>query len=501
MKKVLFLFACLVVAAGASAQKGKSTTAQKIQEFDAYIEAARKAWGAPGLAVAVVKDNQVIFKKGYGTRELGKNEPVDTQTLFACASTTKAMTAACIGMLVDEGKINWNDPVVKYLPDFQLYDPYVTRELKVRDLLIHDSGVGNADFLWGTMTIPADEVIRRLSLVKPTYSLRSSFIYQNIFYLVAGKVIEKVSGQPWEEFIRKRIFTPLGMTRTVPMFKYVKDPNRAKPHFKVEGSLVMIDDDTADEIAPAGAVWSSIDDISLWMLCMLDSSKYAGGRLLQPNTWREMFKPQTLVPPNEFYPTMQIIKPNWTTYGRGWFQHDYKGQKINYHTGSLAGAVAIHAQLPDEHLGIYVYGNADHAEVRHALVYKAFDLFALGGNRDWSSEFLTLYTGIRSKADKAGKDFEALRVANTSASLPLTDYAGKYTDPLYGEVEVTVAGKGLTFSINHFANATLEHWHFDTFYGSYDKKWYGKVKAVFTLNASGKVEGLDFDGLTFRKEN
>ena len=232
---------------------------------------------------------------------------------------------------------------------------------------------------------------------------------------------------------------------------------------------------------------------------MLDSGKYAGGRLLKPRTWKEMFKPQTIVPPNEFYPTMQLLKPNWTTYGLGWFQHDYKGKKINFHTGSLAGEVAIHAQIPEEKVGIYVFANFDHTEVRHALVYKAFDLFALGGNRDWSTEFKKLYAGIGEKTEKVQKDFEANRIPNTTPSLLLQDYAGKYEDPLYGEVEVTVDEKNLIVNLNHFAKATVEHWHYDTFYGPYERRWHGKAKAVFNLNAAGKVEKLNFDGMEFSR--
>jgi CubicO group peptidase (beta-lactamase class C family) len=502
MKKIIVVSLCLFWAMTSLAQKKQEQSyAKQIQEFDKYIDTGMKQWQVTGLSVVVVKDGKVIFKKGYGNKELGKINPVDTRTLFSCGSTTKAMTATCMGMLVDEGKVNWNDPVVKYVPDFQLYDPFVTRELKIRDLFIHDSGVGNADFLWGSMNISSDEILKKMSLVKPSYSLRSSFIYQNIFYLVAGKVIEKVSGQPWDDFIRKRIFTPLSMNRTVPMLKYVKDANQTRPMMKVNGTMTVIEDMSPDAIAPAGAVWSCADDISQWVLCMLDSSKYSGGRLLQPATWTEMFKPQTIVPESQFYPTMQLIKPNWTTYGLAWFQHDYKGKKINYHTGSLPGATAINAQLPDENMGIYVFGNTDHAELRHALVYKAFDLFALGGNRDWSSDFLKLYTDIQQKGEKVQKDFEANHVANTSPSLPLQDYSGKYTDPLCGEVEVSVTDKSLTFNLNNVVKATLPHWHFDTFYGTHDKGWFGKASAVFSLSASGKVEKLNFDGMEFKKAN
>jgi CubicO group peptidase (beta-lactamase class C family) len=426
---------------------------------------------------------------------------VDAQTLFSIGSTTKAMTAACMGMLVDEGKLKWDDAVVTYLPEFQLYDPFVTREIRIRDLFIHDTGLGNADFLWSIMNVPSDEILRKMRDVKPSYSLRSSFIYQNIFYVAAGKVIEKVSGQPWSQFIQTRIFQKLGMTRTVPFLRDIKDANQTKPHYKIEGKITVITHTNADEVGPAGSVWSSIEDMAKWTNCMLDSSKYNGGRLLSAKTWKEMFTPQVLVPPNQFYPTQALLKPNWTTYGLGWFQHDYKGKKVNFHTGSLAGATAIHAQLPDDGLAIYVLGNYDHAEVRHALVYKAFDHFALGGSRDWSSEFLKLYQNIQAGADKEELQFEAKRVADTKPSLDLAAYAGVYSDPLYGDVIITVDGRDLVAEVNHFVKARFSHWHFDTFRGWYDKKWYGKANANFSIGADGQISRLNFDGLEFRRKD
>ncbi|MBX7127258.1 MAG: serine hydrolase [Cyclobacteriaceae bacterium] len=497
MKKLFLLLFLLPF--GLLAQKKGDDLAAKIKAFDQYVEAGRNQWMVPGMAVTVVKDGKVLLSKGYGVRSLGQSEPVDSKTLFACASTTKAMTAALMGMLVDEGKVNWNDPVIKHYPGFKLYDPYMTREVKIRDLFTHNAGMGNADFLWSLMRIPSDEVLRIFGEVKPTYSLRSSFIYQNIMYLVAGKVIENVSGKPWEVLIRERIFTPLGMSRSVPMRKDVTDPNQTGAHYLVDGKIMNITHSSCDNVGPAGSVWSCADDINKWMMAMLDSSKYAGGRLLKPATWAEMFKPQTLVPLSEFYPTMQILKPNWTSYGLGWFQHDYKGRKINYHTGSLAGAIAMHAQLPDEKLGIYIFGNFDHAELRHALVYKAFDVFALGGNRDWSTEFKKLYDGITVASEKPEKDFEAARVANTQPSHALEAYAGTYTDALFGTLVITQEGNQLAIDANNFLKAKLSHWHYDTFRGPFEKAWYGKVNAVFSTGADGKIKSVNIEGMDFRK--
>lgn len=497
--KHLLLVSFALIALTALGQKKTTGPDKRVAELDAYIQKAARDWNVPGLAVSVVQNNNVLLAKGYGTRDKASGAPVNEETLFACASTTKAMTAVCMGMLVDEGKLSWDDRVQQYLPEFILHDPYVTRELRVRDLFIHNSGVGNADFLWSLMDVPTETILKKMRDVEPEYSFRSSFIYQNILYIAAGEVIHKVSGKRWEDFIRERIFSPLGMTRTASMRKLAIDQNMTVPHDRIEGTIQPIGYTKDDAVGPAGSVWSSIDDMSKWMRCMLDSSKYSGGRLLSAKTWTEVFRPQTLVPASEFYPTMEILKPNWMSYGLGWFQHDYKGHKINYHTGSLAGLVAIHAQLPDEKLGIYVFGNLDHAEVRHALVYKTFDLFALGGSRDWSSEFKTLYDGLRKKSEQAQNEFESKRVTGTKPTWPLEDYAGTYTDPLYGEVIVTLQGKNLSISMNNTISATLEHWHYETFRGWFDKKWYGKVNATFELGGDGKIQALNLMGIVLKR--
>ena len=505
MKKQLLFLACLASAFGTQplAAQSKKNATDPVACYDAYVQQAVQEWHVPGLTVTVVKDGKTLFKKGYGVRVLGKPEPVDTQTLFAMASTTKAMTAACLGILVDEGKLRWDDPVTNYLPDFQLYDPAVTREVRVRDLLLHNTGVGNADVLLFAMQIPQDEVLHRMRLVKPSYSFRSGFIYQNIMYLAAGKVIEKVSGVPWDVFIRTRIFEPLGMKRTKALFKQVTDANRAKPHVDIKDTVRLVDspmeEGLVDVGGPAGSVWTCSDDVAAWMQCMLDSGRYHDGgaankTLLKPATWAELFKPQTIVTDAEFYPTQQLTKPVWKTYALGWFQHDYRGHRINFHTGSLTGMIAIHGQLPDQKLAVYIQGNLDHAELRHALMYRAFDEFGLGLSRDWSTDFQKLYGGIKQKAKLAERKADSTRVLNTKPSLPLTAYVGSYTDPLYGKADVTLQDGKLRLSLNNVMTGKLDHWNFDTFRLNYDQFWYGHDPVSFLLNTQGKVASLRWSG-------
>jgi len=485
----------------AQAQTSKTSRNNKdtVAIFDAYVQKAVKDWNIPGLAIMVVKNNEVVFKKTYGVKSLETNTPVTNETYFACASTTKAMTATAMGILVDQGKVSWDDPVIKYLPNFRLYEPYVTTQIRVRDLFLHNSGVGNTDYLWGMNILSGDEVIDRMQLVKPSYSFRSSFIYQNIFYHIAGKVIEKVSGETWADFVTAHIFKPLGMNRTVPLLSRIQDDNISQAHFTIDGKVKKITRDTADRVGAAGSVYSTIDDISLWVKCMIDSSKYAGGRLVSPATWKTLLKPQTFVTEDGFYPTAQLTKPNFTTYALGWFQQDYKGQKLNFHTGSLAGEIAIHGQMPALKTGVYVFANLDHAEARHALMFKAMDMFAVGGDTDWSTEFLKLYGDIKEKAKNAEKEQEAQRVLNTKPSLALDAYVGLYEDPLYGAINIANNNGVLQASNIKLGTGNLSHFNFDTFMIEWDQKWQGKTGVQFILNNVGKVSKVDFDGIELTK--
>ena len=472
------------------------------RELDAYAARAVRDWGVVGLSMAVVKDGRVAFAKGYGVRELGKPAPVDTATLFAVGSTTKAMTAAALGMMVDAGKLGWDDPLTAHLPGFQMADPYVTREVTVRDALTHRAGLGNADFLWYGAEHAAPEVVRRARLVPPAYSLRSSFIYQNVMYAVAGSALAAVAGAPWEEVMRSRIFAPLGMAGTVPTLAAAAGrPNVAAPHFLFGDTARVIRNATVDAVAPAGSVWSSAADMAKWIRCMLDSGRAPDGRpLLRPGTWAELLRPQTIVTAAGFYPTARLTRPHWTTYGLGWFQHDYAGRKVDFHTGSIDGMVAIVALVPDERLGLVVLANTDHAELRHALMYRAIDLYLGNAPRDWSAELRALYAGLDARADSARRAAEARRVPGTRPSLPLEKYAGTYADSLRGSVTVTAEGGVLRLRAGAESSAaTLEHWHYDAFRVRWDDAWRGTGMVTFTIGAAGEPDRMEMGGATLRR--
>ena len=479
-------------------------SAQSIEDFttqmDAYATQAVKDWQVPGLAMVVVKDGEVLFSKGYGVSTIGQIEKVDPKTLFLCASTTKAFTALGVGLLVDAGKLKWDDRVIDHLPNFQLFDPYVTREVRVRDLLCHRAGLGNADFLWTMQQYSSEEIIKRMRLIPPAYSFRAGYTYQNLMYLVAGKLIEHISGMDWGAFMKMHIYQPLDMQHTVPYLRETKGKAQlASPHYLIDGKVELIQHTQADEIGPAGSMWSNVSDMAKWLNFLIDSTKVEGKRMLKENTYLELFRPHTLIPKERFYSSSRFTKPHWTSYALGWFQHDYHGRQVDFHTGSLAGMVAIAGLIREEKIGIYIMANLDHAELRHALMYKAFDLLLGVESGDWSRKLLEFQEADKIKTDAEELVLESSRKLDTHASLPMSSYAGKYEHPLWGEVRVDTTEEALKLFFSEQNVLTATHWQLDAFRGSWNKAWYGKSLINFNVNAMGLITELEMWGMTFTK--
>jgi CubicO group peptidase (beta-lactamase class C family) len=482
-----------------------------LQGLDRYVQRAVRDWEATGLAIAVVRDGELLFAKGYGTRLQGADSAVDAHTRFSIGSTTKAMTAAALGMLVDEGRLAWDDPVTRHLPWFTLRDPWVTRELTVRDLLTHRAGLGNADFLWYERPVTTREALDKLALLTPAYSMRSSFVYQNLMYAAAGEVVAAVSGMPWTEFMRTRIFRPLGMQETVPLLSEIAgQPNVARPHDRVEGTIVPIENASVDPVAAAGSVWSSVSDMSRWLRFLLAGGVTENGtRLLTQATVDALFTPQSFVTSAQFYPTQLLTRPHWMTYGLGWFQQDYRGEKLDFHTGSIDGMVAIAGLVRDHDIGVYVLANRDHVEVRHALMLHVLDLLldeatsasapSGGAPRDWSRELKSLYDSLGTAAEQAAAASRATRVTGTKPSLALTAYVGRYADPLFGELVITATPSGLRADVGPGQPAAVEHWQYDTFRLAFDAKWRGATMATFVLGADGTPTVVRMDGVELRR--
>ncbi|UCC71472.1 MAG: serine hydrolase [Gemmatimonadota bacterium] len=494
-----FLLVAPTMAAAQTASDG-----HPLAGFDAYVEQAVHDWDVPGLAIAVVKDDSVVFAKGYGVRALGSNAPVDLHTLFANASTTKAFTAMAVAMMVDEGVLGWDDPVSDHLPTFILYDPYVTREVTVRDLLTHRIGFGDPFYLWYGVDLDYQEMVRRLRDVEPQSSFRARYAYNNVSYATAGIIAGQSNGTSWDELVQQRILGPLGMSETVTQKLALSGrDNVAHPHDYVDDSLQVIPDDgigLVDPIGPAGSMYSSVANMTEWLRFLLNEGRVGDEQLVSDAAFAELFRPQVIVPADRFYPTARLTQPHFTAYGLGWFLQDYRGEFVAFHTGSIDGTVAIVGLIPEHELGVVVFANRDHAELRHALMFRLFDAYLGEPQRDWSAEMREMYEELAARGEERLAQLEAGRVHGTTPTLPLDEYAGVYAGNPYGSVEVRFEGGSLVMERSEFLTADLSHWHYDTFRAHWRNRWIDPGLVSFHLGSDGEVASLEFFGMSLAKE-
>ena len=474
----------------------------KSKKLNAMIEEGMKEWQIPGLSAVVVKNGKVVFKKTYGVKDIETKEPVDDNTLFSMASTTKALIALSLGILVDQNKISWEDEVIDHLPSFKLSDPYITANARVIDLLTHNLGIENTDLLWVINNLSTAETINKFKYAKITYPLRGGFTYQNIMYAVAGELIEALSGQHWTVFVENEILKPLEMTRTqTKSIDIIKAGNYTTPHFNdLDDGIVKVDYTFSDQIGAAGMVWSTTNDVSNYLTFLVNDGIFKGDTIIQPATFQYLFKPHSILKENDVYPTNKLTKPKWNTYGLGWFQQDYRGNKLDFHTGSLSGLIAITGIIHDKDMAVYVFANLDHAELRHAIMYKAIDLFAFDDDsRDWHKEVFDLYAGLKNESSKALRKRNEERVVGTSITLDLDQYSGVYKNEMLGEAVVSVVDGQLHIDFNNFSFYKTEHWHYNTFITNLDLKLLERVLINFNLNNIGKINALDYLGKKFVK--
>jgi CubicO group peptidase (beta-lactamase class C family) len=473
----------LTLCVPANAQIGN----EPVKGLDAYVQKALKEWDAPGLALAIVKDHKVIYARGYGVREMGKPDPVNERTMFAVASTTKAMTAACLGMLVDEGKLKWDDKATQYLPGFQLYDPYVTRELTVRDLITHRSGLSRGDLIWYASPYDRKEVIRRVRFLEPSWSFRSRYGYQNILYIAAGGVIETVSGKTWDDFIKERLFTPLGMTSSnTSITALAGRENVATPHTYLDGRLVTIPWRNVDNVGPAGSVNSNAYEMAQWVRLNLNKGVFEGKRIVSEKVLEEMQSPQTIIPLDSLTKAL-TPSTHFLTYGLGWILMDYHGRKVVRHDGALDGMRTRVAMMPEENTGVVLITNQTRTSILTALMYRIFDSFLGVKERDWSAEFLKSVKDQEQRAKENEQKRIAERSPNTTPSLALDQYAGTYENEMYGTITVSVENGKLVAALNPSYTGDLSHWHYDAFQISWRDKSLGKSFFNFSLKFNGKV--------------
>ncbi|WP_158501833.1 serine hydrolase [Vitiosangium sp. GDMCC 1.1324] len=473
--------------------------AAPLKGLDTYANGAIHDWNVPGLAITVVKDGKVVLSKGYGVRKVGEPAPVDEHTLFAIGSISKSFTAMALGMLVDEGKLSWDDPVSRYLPYLQLYDPYVTRELTIRDLLTHRSGLPDVSggILWYGSDYNREEVLKRIVHIKPVSSFRSTFAYQNVMYMAAGEVVHAVSGKSWDDFIRERIFTPLGMDESNSLYRDLqKSKNLAMPHVRLEGKSVAIEYRDSDNIGPAGSIVSSVNDMARYMQLLLAEGTSQGKKLYSDKVARELFTPQMLVPnPPSPRPELKSLDARFRAYGFGWFLRDYRGRKIISHTGGMDGMAAVVILVPEENLGITVLSHQD-GGIFNAMAYRILDAYLGAPPTDWARIALKFRTEGEQKEKEAEAAQVAARTQGTKPSLELGRYAGKYRDRMYGDLSIANENGRLVLRFSHSPafTADLEHWQYDTFRTHWrDPMGFPQGFMTFSFDSGGKIRGFTFD--------
>ena len=452
---MLRFVACLGFAAGSTV--AATPDPLKSLNLDRLVERTMAAYQVPGIAVGIVKDGKLVFAKGYGVRELGLPGKVDADTLFGIASNTKAFTTAALAILVDEGKLHWDDKVIDYLPEFRLYDAYVTREFTIRDLVTHRSGLGlgagdllffpNSDFT-------TKDIIHALRYLKPVSGFRAEYAYDNNLYVVAGELIPAITGQTWADFVTTRILAPLNMAPCVALPQRVTDhSNQASPHALVEGKVVAVTPDDTSVGAPAGAIQCNVAGLAKWQLTQLGHGQANGGpRIFSEAQSELMWTPQTIVPPGR---RRTLSRTHFGAYGLGWFLEDFNGYKRVFHSGGLGGMVTYQSLVPELNLGVIVLTNAEEGEAYMTIGLAITDAYTGGPRRDW----VKLVQGLKADETREQAESDAKRKPVPAAGvdlakLDLASFVGTFNDPWRGEATITQGNGGLTLTFSHTKELT-----------------------------------------------
>lgn len=491
---------------------GADAARKELEGYDQLVQGMIDAWRVPGLAIAIVKDGEVIYQKGFGFRDREKKLPVTEDTVFAIGSSTKAFTTFIMGTLVDEGKLDWDKPVSNFLPGFKLYDRTATELMTPRDLVTHRSGLPRHDLSWYNATdLSRKELVERLPYMKPTYTLRERFQYNNFMFLTAGYLVEQVTGKSWEDNVRERIFGPLGMTGANFSVKdSQKAPDFALPYVEEKDeSIKLIPFRTITNMGPAGSINASARDMAKWVQIHLSGGKASGGKLgdrqiIGTATLADIHSPHMVI--DQAVERPELSQPS---YGMGWFIDTYRGHQRVEHGGNIDGFSALVALLPQDRLGMVILTNKNGTGVPDLLVRHTIDrLLKLEPPIDWNGEMLALRDRARPEVKKAEAKKEEMRRPGTNPAHKLEEYAGDYFHAGYGTLRVEVAGKNLEVTYNQMTSP-LEHWHYETFSGvkSVEAPVFEDQKFLFQTDTTGNVVAVktDFEpslpeGITFEKK-
>ena len=476
-----------------------STITEKNTKIEATIIKAMATFQVPGVAIAIVKDNQVVMSKGFGIIEQGKRAKVTPDTLFGIASNTKAMTAALLASLVDEGKLTWRTKIIDIIPEFQMPDAYVTREFTIIDLLSHNSGLGLGAgdlMIWPQTTLTNADVIKGLKHLPQVSSFRSEFAYDNLMYVIAGEIVGKLTGMTWQEAIQTRIFTPLGMKNTRATFSLIPNNNHnvARAHVPLDGKLTVVGGNFLEKFTSAGSVASSVNDMTLWLKAQLSKGAYSSKaneeeRLFSAKQSRAMWQARTLLPVSEA--ATKQDRTHFSAYGLGWFLKDYHGVKLIHHSGGILGMVSKVVLVPEENLAMVILTNQQSGDAFNAIYLQILNEYLELPDKDW-----VVYYHDKQQARQAKEKVRLAKAAdavdkNSRHSLPLKTYAQTYVDNWYGDIAITYKNNQLNmqFSNTPELKGSLEHYQHNTFIVRWDERSLEADAFVnFHLNEAGGIE-------------
>ncbi len=461
-----------------------------LEGFDQFVEATLKAWIVPGAAVVVVKDGEVLLSRGYGLRDVAQGLEVTPRTIFAIGSSSKAFTTMTLALLADEGKLDWDTPVRRYLPDFTLYDTFATERMTPRDLVTHRSGLPRHDLMWYNSPFSRKDIVDRLRYLQPNKDFRTVWQYQNLMYMTAGYLVEALTGRGWEEFVVERIFQPLGMERgnlSVDVSRQSSDI--ALPYKEEDGAPTEIPFRNIDTVGPAGSINASVEDMTRWLLLHLNGGKHGDRRIVSEHGIGQLHAPQMVLAEGVGIPTKHPEAPQ-ASYGMGWFVQPYRGRNLIHHGGNIDGFSALVSFLPRENMGVVVLTNGNSNPVPYILSLNVYDRLLGLDQIPWNERYKEDMARVK-EAAAAGKEKSAAdRKEGKGPSHTLDEYAGDYEHPGYGVMSIAPGegGEGLTATYNRLDFA-LTHYHYDVFELTYDL-FDMRIKAVFATNARGDVDSL-----------
>ncbi|WP_417620205.1 serine hydrolase [Parasphingorhabdus sp.] len=471
-------------------------------DFEQRVEQLRRDSGAPGVAIAIVEEGKTTLARGWGVRKLGEAARVDADTIFQTGSTGKAFTVAALAVLVDEGRLGWDDKLIDHMPWFRMYDPWVTNEMTVRDLLVHRSGLGlgAGDLLYVPRTrLTRKETVERLRYIKPATSFRSNYAYDNILYVVAGQLIEEITGRTWEDFVATEILKRGGMDNSTSTYEArYATKNRAFPHARIQGKLrgdgpnVVLDerDELGRNAMPAGGLAMSANDLAQWLKIQLGHGALPeGGRLFSEEAANEMWTPVTPMPLTQWPGELAPLSPKFSAYALGWQVEDYRGAKLIWHGGGVFGAITMVVMLPDQDVGFAIVINSEEAALRRGLMYELLDHYLGLPFNHWPAKW-DRFVKERLAGGKAALAQIHDKPVNVGPSLATKSYAATYSDPWYGKVVVSERDGGLwiNFASTPRMEGKLVHYQYDTFRTEFTDPALEPALVTFQLDATGAVE-------------